>query len=488
MIGSGCNNPEIRLRSTYEQGYFPNKRIYYSYDIKVRSVKPGEWIASWLIFSQPVSTSSVKISSQFANQLNETSSQNMLYLEVELSPYASNADNLIVIIISSEFDAQVPCLISHTCSVCEQKAECSLKERQFQEDLYDQQSLTKYGTLLEYECGLGKAFKVDNVSTIPSQFIECQWNGTWSPTNQIYPCHWVACIDPPKPLTRYNLVVDYVEGSVVDFGDSVHYRCREGFYFAEDFYLDNFTSICYSNGTWSSPKWKDCLDPLTRYCPDPPDTSKKGGKSDWNPVLAGRTPFNTVVKYSCQTARKLQRNLSNGTTELYEEQHLRCEWNQTWSPSSQVDECIWYQCLDPPTPSGRDLIPLWNGYPLEFNETVEYVCAHEGLWFENDYDQQSFDVKCLKDGSFDQPEEWPYCVRTVFCGTPPSKPRGGTWIWNGETSYGTEIEYTCGQYAQFLDPTTNASYDVTRLQCLWSKKWSQETLDHCVWSSCNLIP
>ena len=43
----------------------------------------------------------------------------------------------------------------------------------------------------------------------------------------------------------------------------------------------------------------------------------------------------------------------------------------------------------------------------------------------------------------------------VNCTEPPEKPGAGTWEWNGELIYETEILYTCGPYGNFLRfPTT----------------------------------
>ena len=80
---------------------------------------------------------------------------------------------------------------------------------------------------------------------------------------------------------------------------------------------------------------------------------------------------------------------------------------------------------------------------------------------------EEFNVTCLSDGSFDIPKEWPQCLPCKFfiriglvcesvfspavnCTEPPEKPGAGTWEWNGELVYETEILYTCGPYGNFL--------------------------------------
>lgn len=103
---------------------------------------------------------------------------------------------------------------------------------------------------------------------------------------------------------------------------------------------------------------------------------------------------------------------------------------------------------------------------------------------------KAFDVYCQADGTFLEPVEWPKCVASkkptnhiclyitflqyyviliyniwlqyynkyfmliksgVNCDEPPARPYTGTWEWNGNSSYGTKISYTCGPYAKFCD-------------------------------------
>ena len=41
------------------------------------------------------------------------------------------------------------------------------------------------------------------------------------------------------------------------------------------------------------------------------------------------------------------------------------------------------------------------------------------------------------------------CITGVNCGEPPERPGAGTWEWNGNYSYTTQISYTCGPYGKF---------------------------------------
>ena len=40
-------------------------------------------------------------------------------------------------------------------------------------------------------------------------------------------------------------------------------------------------------------------------------------------------------------------------------------------------------------------------------------------------------------------------ILAVNCSTPPERPGGGTWEWDGGHSYGSVVTYTCGLYGNF---------------------------------------
>ena len=67
----------------------------------------------------------------------------------------------------------------------------------------------------------------------------------------------------------------------------------------------------------------------------------------------------------------------------------------------------------------------------------------------------------------------------MFCDEPPPKPHNGKWIWAGNTTYGTTVEYSCGVYAKFQDPTTKEFYDSLTTSCQWNKTWTRD-LDPCI--------
>ena len=94
----------------------------------------------------------------------------------------------------------------------------------------------------------------------------------------------------------------------------------------------------------------------------------------------------------------------------------------------------------------------------------------------------------------------------VNCTEPPEKPGAGTWEWNGELIYETDILYTCGPYGNFLrffidlttlkptlkHPLSNSEegtlYEELVAVCAWNKTWVLSRLDTCAATSCQEIP
>jgi hypothetical protein len=75
----------------------------------------------------------------------------------------------------------------------------------------------------------------------------------------------VACINPPSPPAENNLVVKYVNNTVIPFGGKVSYVCADGYFFEEDYYMPYFNLTCLPDGNFSSPvPWKKCLNPQSK--------------------------------------------------------------------------------------------------------------------------------------------------------------------------------------------------------------------------------
>jgi hypothetical protein len=75
----------------------------------------------------------------------------------------------------------------------------------------------------------------------------------------------------------------------------------------------------------------------------------------------------------------------------------------------------------------------------------------------------------------------------VNCSTPPAKPGAGTWAWDGNYAYGTNISYTCGPYGNFQGPG-NTQYETQVVTCAWNMSWVPSVLPSCVATFCSQIP
>ena len=94
---------------------------------------------------------------------------------------------------------------------------------------------------------------------------------------------------------------------------------------------------------------------------------------------------------------------------------MQCNWNQTWTLTDQLDDCVWVQCLYPPDPPPEaQLVSTWSGDPVEFYGNVSYVCASEDLYFEWDRDLPEYNISCLPGGSWDEPLVWPVCYNCKY--------------------------------------------------------------------------
>ena len=50
------------------------------------------------------------------------------------------------------------------------------------------------------------------------------------------------------------------------------------------------------------------------------------------------------------------------------------------------------------------------GEPVNFTDSVAYVCAGDDLYYEEDRDMTEYNVTCLPGGGWAEPELWPRCV------------------------------------------------------------------------------
>ena len=66
----------------------------------------------------------------------------------------------------------------------------------------------------------------------------------------------------------------------------------------------------------------------------------------------------------------------------------------------------------PSAPVGSGLQLMWGGGPVQFGANVSFECNLEGLYFENDRDQDAIFMECLGNGYFAVPYSWPICVES----------------------------------------------------------------------------
>ncbi len=81
-----------------------------------------------------------------------------------------------------------PCIVYSTCTNCYSGGECQLAKQNFTSNVFTFRNLTKFGTLLEYQCPIAREFSVNDTSTAKSQSITCMWNQAWSPSATFPTC------------------------------------------------------------------------------------------------------------------------------------------------------------------------------------------------------------------------------------------------------------------------------------------------------------
>ena len=191
--------------------------------------------------------------------------------------------NDIILQVRTELGDPEPCPIFNVCEFCDNAVQdCADVETDFEENSALKQSITKYGSSVEYHCSLGKEFLHDDGTITPTQTLTCNWDTVWEPQDTLNQCickknlpsaWWrvlfsqslnfsgVQCINPPDPDEGRNLEPIYTTGTTIEFEDTVTYVCKPGTFFEEDYHMTGFEITCLSDGTWSPLPDKRCLDP-----------------------------------------------------------------------------------------------------------------------------------------------------------------------------------------------------------------------------------
>jgi hypothetical protein len=179
------------------------------------------------------------------------------------------------------------------CSILNGDDSCQTLKTDFAEESFTHQNLTKYASEVEYHCGAGRRFKVNNGTDdvfLESVSRSCDWEGQWQPEYDLPVCECkttqfstykvdttlkklycislyhkgTSCINPPVPPNGTHLVMGYTEGEEIQFHESVSYSCEPGHFFIENYDLQSFSLKCLPGGQWETPsasEWKACIHP-----------------------------------------------------------------------------------------------------------------------------------------------------------------------------------------------------------------------------------
>ena len=72
-------------------------------------------------------------------------------------------------------------------------------------------------------------------------------------------CIWRQCLEPPVPHGPHKLDLNH-DGYPVDFGTSVTYRCKPGYFFKHDRNQEEFQLECQDSGFFREPRpWPECI-------------------------------------------------------------------------------------------------------------------------------------------------------------------------------------------------------------------------------------
>ena len=99
---------------------------------------------------------------------------------------------------------------------------------------------------------------------------------------------------------------------------------------------------------------------------------------------------------------------------------MTCNWDKSWSPGSEILDCDWVACLEPPQPPGyaNMRVTNWFGDPIPFGENAMFVCER-GMKFEDEPNKEYEEYQCQNGslpgslrGYFIVPKEdmWPRCI------------------------------------------------------------------------------
>ena len=137
-----------------------------------------------------------------------------------------------------------------------------VQKREVEEETEEEVAMRSFGSRLRYECGLARRF-LDPESEVhyDERWLQCNWNNSWTQTDSLDPCVWVACLYPPHPPEGLGVKLDW-DGDPVEFNANVSYVCEsDDLFFEWDRDLPEFNISCLEGGIWDEPKeWPICLE------------------------------------------------------------------------------------------------------------------------------------------------------------------------------------------------------------------------------------
>nr|XP_015201270.1 PREDICTED: sushi, von Willebrand factor type A, EGF and pentraxin domain-containing protein 1 [Lepisosteus oculatus] len=326
-----------------------------------------------------------------------------------------------------------------------------------------------YPNAITYRCKPG--FEMTGQS-----HLICKDSGVWS---EPYPaCEPVSC-GPPPFVSNADVI-----GKEFTFGNTIHYRCLEGF----ELETKANSLSCLQDGTWST----HVIRCKHKTCPLPTNLT--------NIIITG-TDFttNSSIGLSCVEGFQLLRG-----------SYSVCQPNGSWTPDVSSDSCIPVACKRPNPPmhgivmgtryNYRDSVVYrcHPGYELQGNP--ESICQANKLWsgteplcvkvscgqpaaVENGLVQlkhfsggdvavhscqPGFQLQGPRERICGASKQWspsaPVCVR-VSCGTPPTV-ENAVAMATGET-YQSNVSFVCNSGFHLVG--------VQNITCLANGTWSNPT-------------
>ena len=136
-----------------------------------------------------------------------------------------------------------------------------MKKREVKESAQEIE-LRSYGSRLRYQCGLARRFLDPETGRhYDDRWMTCNWNSSWTLTDTLDTCEWVACINPPTPPEEA-LIAFHWDGNPVEFNGNVSYTCKdESLFFEMDKEKEEYNVTCLEDGSWDVPEeWPVCFD------------------------------------------------------------------------------------------------------------------------------------------------------------------------------------------------------------------------------------